>query len=492
MTTVTVADSTASHTGTGISEGSTNGGFSGLSACLDSQRAAFLQNGAPALAERKSGLKRLRKSILRHRAKIEQTLVADFGHRAPHETAIMELMPLVGGIDYLLRNLRRFMRPKPRHVPIHLQPARAFVAYQPLGVIGIVAPWNYPLSLALMPLATALAAGNRAMIKPSELTPATSELLVTMLGEIFPQEQVAVFTGDASVGAAFSSLPFDHIFFTGSTRVGSAVMKAASENLVPLTLELGGKSPAIVAPDHPLEQAAAWIAYGKLANEGQTCISPDYVLVPEGKADQFLRACDQAVRKYYPAGPLGDQYTSLINDRHHARLRNLIEDARTRGAQVMEIGVKPEDASDRPHTIAPTVVLGVTEDMKIMQEEIFGPVLPVVTYRDIDAAIAYVNARPRPLALYYFGGNNADRRKVLASTTSGNVTVNATLMHYAQDDLPFGGIGPSGMGAYHGIEGFRSMSHAKGTLIQGKWNLSRLLRPPFGKIADLVLKIMLR
>lgn len=399
---------------------------------------------------------------------------------------------MIQGIDYLHRKLPRFMRSERRHVPIHLQPARAFVSYQPLGVIGILSPWNYPLSLAWMPLATALAAGNRVMLKPSELTPACSELLARMLGELFPAEQVAVFNGDAQLGAAFSSLPFDHLLFTGSTRVGRAVMRAASEHLVPLTLELGGKSPVIIAADHSLEQAAMAIAHGKLANSGQTCIAPDYVLLPAGQEGSFLTAYDTAVQRLYPAGPRSAQYTSIINAQHFQRLSALLDDAHTRHARVVPVGVDPQTASQRPHTLAPTVVLDVSDEMAIMREEIFGPLLPVLGYQDMDAAIAYVNARPRPLALYYFGGDSPERRRVLANTTPGNIAINATMMHYAQDDLPFGGVGASGMGAYHGVEGFRSMSHARGTLVQGGWNLSNLLRPPFGRLTDLILRLMLR
>ena len=291
-----------------------------------------------------------------------------------------------------------------------------------------------------------------------------------LLAEIFPQEQVAVVTGDAAVGAAFSALPFDHLVFTGSTPVGRAVMKAASENLVPVTLELGGKSPVIVARGHALDHAAAGIAYGKLANAGQTCVAPDYVLIHEDDIDAFVAAYDKAVAALYPDGPASNDYTSIINDHHYARLTGLIEDARAKGARIMEVGVRPDEARGRPHTMPPTVVVGAKDEMPIMQEEIFGPILPVLPYRDIDEAIAYVNARPRPLALYYFGGDGEDRRKALTRTTSGNVTINGTLMHYVQDDLPFGGVGPSGMGAYHGIEGFRSLSHAKGIFDQGRWN----------------------
>lgn len=344
----------------------------------------------------------------------------------------------------------------------------------------------------LMPLATAIAAGNRAIIKPSEFTAAASALLAELIGGIFLPEQVAVAAGDAAVGQAFSALPFDHLVFTGSTPVGRAVMKAASENLVPVTLELGGKSPAIVDKGHPLQQAAASIAYGKLANAGQTCIAPDYVMVHQDDVHAFVELFDQAVRSLYPDGPAADQYTSIINERHHARLTALLEDARAKGATVREVGTNADAARRRAHTLAPTVVIDATDQMRIMQEEIFGPVLPVVAYRDLDQAIAYVNARPRPLALYYFGRNSDHRRKVLALTTSGNVTINNTLMHYAQEDLPFGGVGPSGIGAYHGVEGFKALSHAKGIFQQGHWNLSGLLRPPFGQVANMIVKLMVR
>lgn len=459
---------------------------------LARQRAAFLRDDPPSLSQRRADLKKLRTAVLDRRSEIEDVLNADFGHRSRHETAIMEIMALVQGIDYLRRNLRRFMRPTRRNVAMTFRFGSARIEYQPLGVVGIMAPWNYPFSLALMPLATALAAGNRAMIKPSEFTPATSNLLARLLAELFPEEQVTVVTGDASVGAAFSALPFDHLIFTGSTPIGRAVMKAASDNLVPVTLELGGKSPVIIAKGYALDHAAAGIAYGKLANSGQTCIAPDYALVHEDEIEPFIAAYDKAVVSLYPNGFSSGDYTSIINDRHYSRLTQLIDDARAKGARILEMGRKPVAAHTRPHTLAPMIVLGAGEQMRIMREEIFGPVLPVLPYRDIDEAITYVNARPRPLALYYYGRGGEERRKVLSRTTSGNVTINGTLLHYAQEDLPFGGVGPSGMGAYHGIEGFRSLSHAKGIFEQGKWNSANLLRAPFGQLADMILKLMLR
>jgi coniferyl-aldehyde dehydrogenase len=459
---------------------------------LAKQRTAFLRAGPPALDQRRADLKKLRSAILAQQSEIEVALNADFGHRSRHETAIMEVLALIQGIDYLRRHLRSFMRPTRRHVAAHFRFGTARIEYQPLGVIGIMAPWNYPFSLALTPLATALAAGNRAMIKPSEFAPATSDRLSRMLAEIFPQEQVAVVTGDATVAASFSALPFDHLIFTGSTPVGRAVMKAASDNLTPVTLELGGKSPVIVEKGTALEHAASGIAYGKLANGGQICVAPDYALVHEDEIAAFTAAYDKAVAVLYPNGPASDDYTSIINDHHYARLTALIDDARAKGARILEVGRIPGDAGRRSHTLAPMMVLDANKDMRIMQEEIFGPVLPVVSYRDLDEAIGYVNAQPRPLALYYYGRDGESRRKVLSRTTSGNVTINGTLMHYAQDDLPFGGVGPSGMGAYHGIEGFRRLSHAKGIFEQGRWNGANLLRAPFGRLTNIILRLMLR
>jgi len=368
----------------------------------------------------------------------------------------------------------------------------ARIEYQPLGVVGVMSPWNYPVNLSLMPVVTAIAAGNRVMLKPSEFTPVTNALLVKMLGEIFSEDQFAIVTGDAAVGAAFTGLPFDHLVFTGSTAVGRSVMKAASDNLVPVTLELGGKSPTIVSKGHALDQAAASIVYGKLLSAGQTCIAPDYALVHESEVDAFVTAYHRKAVSFYPDGPTSEHYTSIINERHYARLQGLIDDARSKGAQIVEVGNGPGDAIRRPNTLAPTVVLGVTDAMRIAHEEIFGPVLPILPYRDVEEAITYVNARPRPLALYYFGADDDDRRSVLSRTTTGNVTINGTIMHIAQDDLPFGGVGASGMGAYHGVEGFRSFSHAKGIYEQGRWNLANLLHAPFRQPIDAILNMMLR
>jgi coniferyl-aldehyde dehydrogenase len=458
---------------------------------LARQRAAFLRDGPPTLKQRRADLKKLKDAILARQDAFITALDADFGHRARQESQMLDLGSTIGGINYLHGNLRRFMRSERRHVAAIFKPASAKVVYQPLGVVGIVAPWNFPVSLSLTPLATALAAGNRAMLKPSELTPATTELLASMLAETFEQEQVAVVTGDAEVGKAFSSLPFDHLFFTGSIPVGRAIMRAASENLVPVTLELGGKSPVIVDGSYPVRTAARRIAYGKCANGGQICTSPDYLLVSKDKNEDFVAAFRQEVDTLYP--DIGDNpdFTSIVNDRHVARLTGLVEDAKAKGARVVEIGIRQPD-DPRSRKFPPVMLLDVTDEMVVMQEEIFGPILPVVTYDGLDDAIAYVNARPRPLALYFFSDDAEARRKVVERTTSGGVLINDTILHYAQDDLPFGGIGPSGMGAYHGFEGFKTMSHAKAVFAQARFNVVDLFRPPFGKSFDFLVNFMLR
>ena len=462
-----------------------------LHVTLELQRAAFLRDGPPTLKQRRDNLTKLKQAILARQDKFVAALDADFGHRARQESLMLDLGSTVGGINYLISNLRRFMRPERRHVAAIFKPASAKVVYQPLGVVGIVAPWNFPVSLALTPLATALAAGNRVMLKPSEMTPMTTELLASMLAETFAEEQVAVVTGDAEIGKAFSSLPFDHIFFTGSIPVGRAIMRAASENLVPVTLELGGKSPVIVDRGYPLQTAARRIAYGKCANGGQICTSPDYLLLPKGKTDDFVAAFQREVDSLYPDVVDNPDFTSIVNERHFARLSGLVEDAKAKGARVVEFRTK-QSSDSQSRQFPPVLLLDVTDEMAVMREEIFGPILPVATYDGLDDAIAYVNARPRPLALYFFGNNAESQRQVLERTTSGGVLINDTILHYAQDDLPFGGIGPSGMGAYHGAEGFKTMSHAKAVFKQAKVNFVDLFRPPFGRAFDFLLNIQLR
>ncbi|NVL30075.1 aldehyde dehydrogenase family protein [Pseudomonas syringae pv. actinidiae] len=358
----------------------------------------------------------------------------------------------------------------------------------PLGVIGVIVPWNYPLFLAIGPLIGALAAGNRVMLKLSESTPATGALLKRLLANVFPEDLVAVVLGEAETGMAFSRLPFDHLLFTGATSIGKHVMRAAAENLTPVTLELGGKSPAIVSQDVPLQDAAERIAFGKTLNAGQTCIAPDYVLVPKDRLTGFVNAYTAAVKRFYPTLIDNPDYTAIINHRQLLRLNHYLEDAANKGAKIITLY---EQGQDRRMPFS--VLLDVSDDMLVMQDEIFGPLLPVVPYDRIEDAYAYINQRPRPLALYYFGYDKAEQRQVLERTHSGGVSINDTLMHAAQDDLPFGGVGPSGMGNYHGREGFLTFSQAKAVFTKQRLNAARLIYPPYGKaIQRLIYKLFMR
>jgi coniferyl-aldehyde dehydrogenase len=361
------------------------------------------------------------------------------------------------------------------------------VQYQPLGVIGIISPWNYPLYLTVSPLADALAAGNRVMLKPSDLTPRFSELLQEVMAEIYPQEQVAVVTGGAETGQAFSSLPFDHLLFTGSTAIGRKVMQAAAENLTPVTLELGGKSPVIVDRGYSPEKAARSIALGKFLNAGQTCIAPDYLLVPHGQAETIAEAVLGEVRRFYPALAANPDYTSIVNERHAQRLQAMLVELQDAGTRILRHG---GSNLEEPGKFTPAIVLDPPPSSALMQEEIFGPILPIVSYRTLDEAIAYVNERPRPLALYIFTDDRAVERHVLAATVSGGATVNGTLLHVVQEDLPFGGVGMSGIGAYHGFEGFKRFSHAKGVFRTGRIRPFEWFAPPYGKLVGLAVRYL--
>ena len=459
-----------------------------LEPLLAAQRAAYRANPMPSAEQRRAWLKALRELILSEKQALIEAVSRDFSNRAAEETLLAEIMPSLHGIDYASKRLGKWMKPSRRSVGLAFQPAAAKVVYQPLGVVGVIVPWNYPLYLAFGPLIGALAAGNRVMIKMSESTPATSQLVKELLARIFPEDMVAVVLGEAEVGQAFSRLPFDHLLFTGATSIGKHVMRAAAENLVPVTLELGGKSPAIVSADVPLKDAAQRIAWGKTLNAGQTCIAPDYVLVPQDRVEGFIDAYRQAVHSFYPTLIDNPDYTAIINERQLGRLKGYIADAEAKGAQLV-----PLFPGDQGRRLAHSLVLNVSDEMKLMQEEIFGPLLPIVPYQRLDEAFAYINDRPRPLALYYFGYDKGEQQRVLHETHSGGVCLNDTLLHVAQDDMPFGGIGPSGMGHYHGHEGFLTFSKAKGVLIKQRLNAAKLIYPPYGKaIQKLIQKLFVR
>lgn len=450
--------------------------------------AASRSNGPSDLAERRRLLAAIRDMVLDAKEEMAAAISTDFGGRAEAETELLEVVPLANAIRHAMKSLPRWMRDERRHVAASFQPARAWVRHEPLGVIGIIAPWNYPLFLALGPLIDALAAGNRAMIKPSELTPAFSQLLARLVAERFEPDQVQVITGGADVAQAFSALPFDHLVFTGSTAVGRHVMRAAADNLTPVTLELGGKSPAIVAPDFPIDKAARSISFGKFINAGQTCVAPDYVLAPAGSADRLAQAVLDAATTAYPDVQSNEQYSNIVSERHRARLRAAIEEAEVGGATIL----RHSDATSANGKIAPTIVLDPPADCVLMTEEIFGPILPIVRYGSLDEALAVINDHDRPLALYCYTDDRDFRDRVLREATSGGVTVNGTLMHVVQDDLPFGGIGPSGMGAYHGHEGFRRFSHARGVHQIGFVNVFERLGPPWGSLARMTARVLTR
>jgi coniferyl-aldehyde dehydrogenase len=439
------------------------------------------RSGPPADARlRRDRLERLRALVAGHQAALASAISEDFGTRSRVETQLLEIVPTLAAIRHARRKVAAWMRPERRRVDPLFQPASARVRHEPLGVIGIISPWNYPLQLACSPLVDAIAAGNRAMIKPSELTPAFSELLRTLVADAFDEAEVAVVTGGVEVGQAFAGLPFDHLLFTGSTRVGRQVYQAAAANLVPVTLELGGKSPAIVCPDYDLARAARSIAFGKFVNAGQTCIAPDYVLVPEGKERAFAEAVLSAARRSYPAIAGNEDYSGMIAEPHRRRLAEAVEAARADGATIL---AHEDEGARAEGKIGPTIVLGAPAGSLLLTEEIFGPVLPILPYRDLDAAIAHVAAGQRPLALYCFTSKGRDRDRVLDGAISGGVTLNGTLLHVAQEGLPFGGVGASGIGAYHGHEGFKRFSHARAVHRIGFVNVFERLGPPWGKMA---------
>lgn len=448
-----------------------------LHALLAAQREAHLRAPFPAWSERARHLRALRDVLFAHQDALAEAMNADFGQRSKAEVALAEFVVLKQEIDAALKHGERWMRAQRRRAGKWLAPGRARVVPQPLGVVGIVVPWNYPLLLGASPLVCALAAGNRAMIKMSELTPRTSALFEALIGQTFAREHVAVVNGDAAVGAAFTALPFDHLLFTGSTRVGKIVMKAAAENLVPVTLELGGKSPAIVSRSADLSRAARRIAHGKTVNAGQICVAPDYALVPREQAHAFVAAVQRAAVQLVGEGA---HYTSMIDARARDRMLALIEDARALGATITVCGSFGREGPGA-RQVPLHIVTGVRPTMRIAREEIFGPILPVIEYDTFDDALAWVRNGERPLALYWFGTDGGERERVLRDTHAGGVTLNDWGWHAMNHALPFGGTGTSGMGNYHGEEGFRELSHAKAVFSEHRWFPIELFHPPYGR-----------
>lgn len=457
---------------------------------LDHQRSAQEKTPLTSWTVRADRLRRLRSLILENRERIAAAINHDFSRRPQEETDLLEVFPSINGINHALRHGRKWMKPRRRKTGRWFKPASSVLLPQPLGVIGIIVPWNYPLFLAAGPLTSALVAGNRAMVKLPELTPAFSALFAELTLNYFDPAEVTVINGGVDVARAFTRLRFDHLLFTGSTPVGRDVMREASANLTPVTLELGGKSPAIIGPGADFEAAVKAILRGKLVNAGQTCIAPDYVLLPKGDAGRFIGTARKIFNAMHPEARELQDYTCVISTQHHARLNRLINDAVQTGATAHQLALNP--ATSKGRCLPPVLLTGVSEDMTVMQQEIFGPILPLMTYESLEEAIKYVNSHPRPLALYMFERNRRNIDQVVTQTVAGGVTVNDTLLHIAQDDLPFGGVGDSGMGAYHGQDGFNTFSKIKPIVYQSWLNGMWLVQPPYGNRFNLVMRRMLR
>ena len=456
---------------------------------FDQMREAQLADPMPGLETRRDRLQRLLKGLEEHEEAFTQAISADFGQRSAFETANYDITVTLADIKYQIRNLARWMRIRKRSVPLHLMPGRARIVPQPLGVVGVISPWNFPVFLSLSPVAGAIAAGNRVMLKPSEWTPKTSALLAELASEAFEPDEFAVFEGGIETGRAFSELPFDHLLFTGSTRVAKEVSNSAAKNLTPLTLELGGKSPALVCPGANLKRAAERIVFGKLANAGQICIAPDYVFVERAKFHDFIELLQIYSKKAYPRLNNNPDYTSIISADHFSRLNRMIEEAREDGAEIIRINPDGETLESSARKIPPTLILRPNPTLSVMQEEIFGPILPVLSYEKIEEAIEFIQHRARPLALYLFTEKARERERILRETVSGGVAVNEVLFHCVCETLPFGGVGASGMGSYHGQAGFDTFSHLKPVFIQPRFNFNFFLVPPITPMKRLFAKI---
>jgi coniferyl-aldehyde dehydrogenase len=449
-----------------------------LQRLFDAQRAAF--NGrAPDYDRRMEALAALRDMLMAHRVALADAVSADFGGRPREETFLLELVPLLDEIRYARKHLAKWMKPRRAGSTWFLMPSRAYTIHQPLGVVGVIGAWNYPLLLTLSPVIDAIAAGNHVMLKPSELSAQMGARLAEAIAERFPAEYITVVRGERDVAEAFSRLPFDHLLFTGSATVGSKVMAAASQHLTPVTLELGGKSPAIIHPEYPLERALRRILVGKLYNAGQTCVAPDYLLAPQAAEPSIADLATKIVSDMYPRLVESSSYTRIVSRAQYERLSAAVEEARSLGARVVTINPANEDCSADNKVFPPTLVFGAPRDSLLLRNEIFGPVLPVVEFRLIDEALEYVRSQPRPLALYYFDDDSRRADALVHATVSGGVLINDVMYHLGQHSLPFGGVGPSGMGRYHGQAGFETFSNRRGVMVQSRWPPTRFFAPPF-------------
>ncbi len=460
---------------------------------LQAQRAAFTRQPRRPLEERREDLRRLEAMVLEDMPLWAEAVSADFGHRAAMETQLLELSAVARAARSARRELRQWMAPRPVSTPMFAAPGRSSVRHEPKGVVGVVSPWNYPIQLALMPLIAALAAGCRVMIKPSELTPRTNAMLAERLAAIFPTDQVAIIQGGPDVAEAFCAQPFDHLFYTGSTRVGRKVAQAAAENLTPLTLELGGKSPVIVDVDYALNALAHPLTWGRFLNAGQTCVAPDHVLSvgDPGRSRAIGEAVIRQAQTFYPDFVANPDYTAIVADSHFQRLEALVEEARAAGVTVLQ-AVHDPVAARQARKFPPTVLIDPPLHLRAMQEEIFGPILPVLTCASVNAAVEQINASGHPLALYVFSKRRRLVADILDRTLSGGVTLNGTMLHLANDNLPFGGVGASGYGAYRGRRGFEEFSHARSVLATGGWHSTRLAAPPYGRLSRLIMQLAVK
>jgi coniferyl-aldehyde dehydrogenase len=469
-----------------------------MNTVLETQRADYLKEGVVSAETRIDRLERGIDVLIKYHDKVVEAVNTDFTCRPREVSLLTDVGASITAMKHSKKHVRKWMKAekRPTMFPLNLFGGRSRIEYQPLGVVGIIAPWNFPISMVFSPLAGVLAAGNRTMIKPSEFTPATSALMAEMIAEAYDPKEVAIFDGGPEVGQAFSSLAFDHMIFTGATSIARHIMAAASRNLVPLTLELGGKSPVVISRSANIEKSLGRIMLGKTLNAGQICLAPDYLLVPEEKLHEVIAAAQKAVTQMYPKLLDNEQYTSVINERHYQRLNGYLAQAEERGQKVIPINPAGEDFSQQQGTlkIPPTLIPEPEDDLKMMEEELFGPLLPIRTYREFEETIDYINAKPRPLAAYYFGEDKQEENAFVSRTTSGGVCINDVIMHIMQEELPFGGVGPSGMGAYHGFKGFQTFSHAKSIYRQPKINIAKLggMLPPYGKATESTIKMQLK
>lgn len=462
-----------------------------LNSCLQKQREAYFASPVPDYAQRKADLLALKRMVSENSDAFIDAINKDYGNRSRHETLFAETILILDGIHFVIKNLKSWMKVQSRKIDRTMYPgAKNRVIPQPLGVVGIIAPWNFPLQLAFVPLTYIFAAGNRAMVKMSENSIHLSRLLIKLAPDYFPPEKLAFFEETGGVGIQFSQLPFDHLFFTGSGATGKAVMASAAKNLTPVTLELGGKSPAIIAPDYPMKKAVERIMFAKQFNAGQVCVNVDYIFVPQDRVDEFVSATKDWFREHCPDINNPD-YTSIIDQRSYDRLIEALTDAEQRGATLVNLS-KDQQPNPETRKLPIHLVLNTTDDMVLLQREIFGPIMPVIPYTDKQAVLDYINKRDRPLAFYPFTNDKTLQQFYLDRVMSGGACVNDALLHPGQHDLPFGGVGASGMGHYHGYEGFATFSKLRPVFYQAGFSALKFLAPPYGKLADKVFNGILK